>query len=391
MDIAFSRRKTATTKPPSDKKGFFAMFKHTKTLDEKIKDIKERESNVIRLYGNDNKKIKDFLKCIEDYIKTVSILQIKYKNLLDENKEKLNEVKQIIIKLEKDSEQLANKIPYMKEGDDKINKSKKLKGVMIGLYYKHTEKKNIEIDILIYSNILNNLKLREVEYSIQTDLQKLKAEETGNEADGKTLKASRDRLKFLKLQSDVLYKLEFLSIFRKNTDYLRKRNIEHEDKGKKEHEWKEAKTYYDLIISLEREMNAFYKSIENLDSVKQYELAIQNYEGLRKNYGDISGKFDESQIFIFTKYDKKAQQQQHQSPKRSSSHYSSSPLSHFDLSFSSSSSKSGGAKTVAKKTIKKIVCGKLRCIYKIPGSRKEHLKYKGRLITVAKYKELMKH
>jgi hypothetical protein len=384
MNIAFSRRKTA--KPPSDKKGLFAMFKHTKTLDEKIEDIKERDRNVISLYGNDKNKIKDFLKCIEDYIKNVSILQIKYKNLLDENKERLNEVKQFIIKLEKDSKKLANNIPHMKEGDYKIKKSNKLKGVMIGLDYKHTEKKNIEIDILIYSNILNNLKLREVEYSIQTDLRKLRAEETGNEADGKTLKASRDRLKFLKLQSDVLYKLEFLSIFRKNTDYLRKRNIEHEDKGKKEHEWKEAKTYYDLIISLEREMNAFYKSIENLDSVKQYELAIQNYEGLRKNYEGISGKFDESQIFIFTKYDKKAQQQ-HQSPKRSSS----SPLSHFDLSFSSSSSKSGGAKTVVKKTIKKIVCGKLRCIYKIPGSRKEHLKYKGRLITVAKYKELMKH
>jgi hypothetical protein len=51
----------------------------------------------------------------------------------------------------------------------------------------------------------------------------------------------------------------------------------------------------------------------------------------------------------------------------------------------------GGAKTVVKKTIKKIVCGKLRCIYKIPGSRKEHLKYKGQLITVADYKKLMKH
>ena len=50
----------------------------------------------------------------------------------------------------------------------------------------------------------------------------------------------------------------------------------------------------------------------------------------------------------------------------------------------------GGAKTVVKKTIKKIVCGKLRCIYKIPGSRKEHLKYKGQLITVADYKKLMK-
>jgi hypothetical protein len=54
-------------------------------------------------------------------------------------------------------------------------------------------------------------------------------------------------------------------------------------------------------------------------------------------------------------------------------------------------SQDGGAKTVVKKTIKKMVCGKLRCIYKIPGSRKEHLKYKGRLITVADYKKLMKH
>jgi len=49
--------------------------------------------------------------------------------------------------------------------------------------------------------------------------------------------------------------------------------------------------------------------------------------------------------------------------------------------------KRGGRKA----SVKKEVCGKLRCIYKIPGSRKEHLKYKGRLITVAKYKELMKH
>ena len=43
-----------------------------------------------------------------------------------------------------------------------------------------------------------------------------------------------------------------------------------------------------------------------------------------------------------------------------------------------------------KASVKKEVCGKLRCIYKIPGSRKEHLKYKGQLITVADYKKLMK-
>lgn len=40
--------------------------------------------------------------------------------------------------------------------------------------------------------------------------------------------------------------------------------------------------------------------------------------------------------------------------------------------------------------VKKEINGKLRCIYKITGSRKEHLKYKGHLITVADYKKLMK-
>ena len=45
----------------------------------------------------------------------------------------------------------------------------------------------------------------------------------------------------------------------------------------------------------------------------------------------------------------------------------------------------------SKASVKKVVCGKLRCIYKIHGSRKEHLKYKGQLITVAEYKKMMKH
>lgn len=47
---------------------------------------------------------------------------------------------------------------------------------------------------------------------------------------------------------------------------------------------------------------------------------------------------------------------------------------------------SGGRKA----SVKKEVCGKLRCIYKIAGSRKEHIKYKGQLIAVADYKKLMK-
>lgn len=50
--------------------------------------------------------------------------------------------------------------------------------------------------------------------------------------------------------------------------------------------------------------------------------------------------------------------------------------------------KIGGKKS--KKLPKKEILGKMRCIYKIPGDRKEYLKHKGKLITVKEYKELMK-
>jgi hypothetical protein len=42
------------------------------------------------------------------------------------------------------------------------------------------------------------------------------------------------------------------------------------------------------------------------------------------------------------------------------------------------------------KNVKKELLGKLRCIYKIPGSRKDHVKHKGKLITVSDYKKRMK-
>jgi len=48
----------------------------------------------------------------------------------------------------------------------------------------------------------------------------------------------------------------------------------------------------------------------------------------------------------------------------------------------------GGKKS--KKLPKKEILGKMRCIYKIPGDRKEYVKHKGKLITVKDYKELMK-
>ena len=49
-----------------------------------------------------------------------------------------------------------------------------------------------------------------------------------------------------------------------------------------------------------------------------------------------------------------------------------------------------GSGKKSKKLPKKEILGKMRCIYKIPGDRKEYLKHKGKLITVKEYKELMK-
>jgi hypothetical protein len=47
---------------------------------------------------------------------------------------------------------------------------------------------------------------------------------------------------------------------------------------------------------------------------------------------------------------------------------------------------SGGSKA----SLKKYINGKLRCIYKIVGSRKEYIKYKGHLVSLSDYKKYMK-
>jgi hypothetical protein len=47
---------------------------------------------------------------------------------------------------------------------------------------------------------------------------------------------------------------------------------------------------------------------------------------------------------------------------------------------------SGGSKA----SLKKYINGKMRCIYKIAGSRKEYIKYKGNLVSVSDYKKYMK-
>jgi len=49
---------------------------------------------------------------------------------------------------------------------------------------------------------------------------------------------------------------------------------------------------------------------------------------------------------------------------------------------------SGGKKS--KKQPKKEILGAMRCIYKLPGDRKEYVKHKGKLITIKDFKEFMK-
>ena len=48
----------------------------------------------------------------------------------------------------------------------------------------------------------------------------------------------------------------------------------------------------------------------------------------------------------------------------------------------------GGKKS--KKQPKKEILGVMRCIYKLPGDRKEYVKHKGKLITIKDFKEFMK-
>ena len=50
----------------------------------------------------------------------------------------------------------------------------------------------------------------------------------------------------------------------------------------------------------------------------------------------------------------------------------------------------GGKKKGKAVVVKKVILGKERCIYKILGSKKEHVKYKGTLVTVTDYKNIMK-
>ena len=49
----------------------------------------------------------------------------------------------------------------------------------------------------------------------------------------------------------------------------------------------------------------------------------------------------------------------------------------------------GGYKKSSKFKTKEVL-GKLRRVYRIPNSKKEHIKHKGKLITVSEYKILMK-
>jgi hypothetical protein len=60
-----------------------------------------------------------------------------------------------------------------------------------------------------------------------------------------------------------------------------------------------------------------------------------------------------------------------------------------EIDYAKNLSTNGGSKK-SSKLPKKEILGKLRCVYKVPGSRKEHIKYKGQLITVSDYKKLMK-
>jgi hypothetical protein len=121
--------------------------------------------------------------------------------------------------------------------------------------------------------------------------------------------------------------------------------------------------------------------IDNINTLdKLYEkITLRDLNILRKRYTNDKDYFKHLKFLdkqIMNKIEKILDFEEKFSPKELSSE-----------ELSSEESSSGGRKVLS---IKKEISGKLRCIYKIPGSRKEHIKYKRRLITVTEYKKLMK-
>jgi Trp operon repressor len=100
--------------------------------------------------------------------------------------------------------------------------------------------------------------------------------------------------------------------------------------------------------------------IKNLNGIQEFKKEIQELEKLKEEY---------SSIFVGGKKFSRAVRKEIQGK-------------HKDI----------GAKTSHKPVMiaKKIILGKERCIYKIQGSKSEHVKHKGSIITVTDYKKLMK-
>lgn len=266
------------------------------------------------------------LKMLEDYEKVLA-LQLMYKNKIIKAKKELVEIKERYSNRKREVDILMTSL----ERASKASLEKtgdKLEKEVKKLQDGLIAVSDKEIDIKIYNKFVITLTSQAEDFHMRT----ITADRVNQ---------SEDNMKFLKLKYDVLFMLEQLSTMRKNLHYLLTREGMLEDKGIGDITIKD-------ISSLENDINKFFMISNNIKDIDN-----NTYERLKERYSDLRSKFDDNGSFIESK---------------------------FILQI-------GGRLA---KPVKKEILGKLRCIYKIHGSRKEHVKHKGRFIAVTVYKKLMK-